>query len=39
MIAALLSAAVLLQQIDTLRPSTLPRSIAIDERLAADRRG
>jgi putative ABC transport system permease protein len=37
MIAALLTAAVLLQQIDTLRPSTLPRSIAIDERLAADR--
>jgi len=38
MIAALLSAAVLLQQIDSVRPNTLPRSIAIDERLAADRR-
>jgi putative ABC transport system permease protein len=38
MIAALLLAAFLPQQIDSLRPSTLPRSIAIDERLAADER-
>src|SRR6186997_1702550 len=38
MIAALLLAAVVGQQIDSVRPNTLPRSIAIDERLAADRR-
>jgi putative ABC transport system permease protein len=38
MIAALLLAAFLPQKIDSLRPSTLPRSIAIDERLAADER-
>lgn len=36
MIVALLAAA-LLQQIDSLPPSRLPRTIAIDERLAADR--
>lgn len=35
---ALLTAALLLQQIDSIRSNVLPRSIAIDERLAEDRR-